>query len=212
MSMAYLGESFDLHTGGVDNIFPHHEDERAQSEAATGKPFVRLWMHCAHLMVDGRKMSKSEGNFFTLRDLLGKGYSGREIRYVLLSAHYRIPLNFMLGSLDAARAALGRVDAFTEALDRRAGSVSEGRVPDWADARLREFEAAMSDDLNVSAALAALFELAHEGNRGSILVAASLAVLIAAMVIEDRQLQREALQRDVDSTAQQLSARLLLVR
>jgi len=89
MSMKYLGPTFDLHTGGIDNLFPHHEDEIAQSEAANGQPFVRYWMHCAHLVVDGRKMSKSLGNFHTLRDLIAKGYSGREIRYLLASAHYR---------------------------------------------------------------------------------------------------------------------------
>ena len=93
MSMRYLGESFDLHTGGVDNVFPHHEDEIAQSEAATGKAFVRYWMHCAHLVVDGKKMSKSLGNFFTLRDLLDKGYSGREIRYVLIKRATARPIS-----------------------------------------------------------------------------------------------------------------------
>ena len=114
MSMKYLGASFDLHTGGVDNIFPHHEDEIAQSEAATGRPFVKYWMHCAHLVVDGRKMSKSLGNFFTLRDILRRGYSGREIRYALMVVHYRQALNFTFEALDAARAALARLDEFAK--------------------------------------------------------------------------------------------------
>ena len=114
MSMKYLGASFDLHTGGVDNIFPHHEDELAQSEAATGRPFVKYWMHCAHLVVDGRKMSKSLGNFFTLRDILRRGYSGREIRYALMAVHYRQALNFTFEVLDAARGALARLDEFAE--------------------------------------------------------------------------------------------------
>jgi cysteinyl-tRNA synthetase len=116
MSMKYLGESFDLHTGGVDNIFPHHEDEIAQSEAATGKQFVKYWMHCAHLVVDGRKMSKSSGNFYTLRDIIKKGYSGREIRYVLLAGHYRQALNFTFAALAAARSSLQRLDEFKERL------------------------------------------------------------------------------------------------
>ena len=103
MSMKYLGETFDLHTGGIDNLFPHHENEIAQAEAATGKPFVKTWMHCAHLRVNGEKMSKSLGNFFTLRDLLDKGYTGREIRYVLINAHYRSGLNFAFSALDDAR-------------------------------------------------------------------------------------------------------------
>ncbi len=118
MSQKYLGPSFDIHTGGVDNIFPHHEDEIAQSEAATGQPFATYWMHCAHLMVDGQKMSKSRGNFHTLRDVLARGYSGREVRYELLATHYRAPLNFTFGSLDAARTALRRVDEFTVASGR----------------------------------------------------------------------------------------------
>lgn len=103
MSMKYLGETFDLHTGGIDNLFPHHENEIAQAEAATGRPFVRTWLHCAHLRVNGEKMSKSAGNFFTLRDLMEKGYTGREVRYVLLGAHYRQPLNFTFDALAGAK-------------------------------------------------------------------------------------------------------------
>ncbi|MDZ4198465.1 MAG: cysteine--tRNA ligase [Kiritimatiellia bacterium] len=165
MSLALLGESFDLHTGGVDNIFPHHEDERAQSEAATGKPFAHTWMHCAHLMVEGHKMAKSAGNFFTLRDLIGKGYTGREIRYALLSVHYRMPLNFTFASLDAARSALLRIDAFSDVLRSAAAGAKSLRIPEWADGAGRVFREAMADDLNVSAALAALFDLIHRGHR-----------------------------------------------
>jgi cysteinyl-tRNA synthetase len=113
MSMKYLSESFDIHCGGVDNIFPHHEDEMAQSEGATGKPLARFWIHNAHLVVDGRKMAKSAGNFYALGDLLRHGYGGREIRYVLMAhAHYRQSLNFSLAALDAARASLARLDEF----------------------------------------------------------------------------------------------------
>jgi len=110
MSMKVLGESFDLHLGGEDLIFPHHEDEIAQSEGATGKPFVKHWLHGAHLLVEGKKMSKSLGNFFTLRDLLAKGFTGREIRCLLLSAHYRETFNFTLDGLQGARTALARID------------------------------------------------------------------------------------------------------
>ncbi len=164
MSMKYLGPSFDIHTGGVDNIFPHHEDEIAQSEAANGKPFATYWMHCAHLMVEGQKMSKSRGNFHTLRDVLARGYSGREVRYELLATHYRAPLNFTFGSLDAARTALRRVDEFTARLVEAAGGAGAGTLPGWAQAAETRFEAALDDDLNVSAALAALFDAIREGN------------------------------------------------
>ncbi len=165
MSMKYLGESFDLHTGGVDNIFPHHEDEIAQSEAATGKPFVKYWLHCAHLVVDGRKMSKSLGNFFTLRDLLARGYSGREVRYELISTHYRQPLNFTLASLDAARAALARLDEFTFRLRRHAAGAAAADLPALAREAATRWEAALDDDLNISGALGALFDLVHATNR-----------------------------------------------
>ena len=157
MSMKYLGETFDLHTGGIDNLFPHHENEIAQAEAATGKPFVKTWMHCAHLRVNGEKMSKSAGNFFTLRDLLEKGYTGREIRYVLINAHYRTGLNFAFDALEDARKALARIDACVE-------KATDGEAPDWAKSRLEEFAAAVNDDLNMPKAFAALFELVRETN------------------------------------------------
>jgi cysteinyl-tRNA synthetase len=181
MSMRHLGESFDIHTGGQDNIFPHHEDEMAQSEAATGKTFARFWLHCAHLVVDGRKMSKSLGNFFTLRDLREKGWSGREIRYVLLAAHYRQGLNFSFDSLAAARAALGRLDEFRARLVSTCGSAAPGTLPDWAQRAPALFHEALADDLNISAALGVLFDLVHDGNRaldaGGVAGAAAAAVL-----------------------------------
>ncbi|MGD9781509.1 MAG: cysteine--tRNA ligase [Kiritimatiellia bacterium] len=164
MSQKYLGPSFDIHTGGVDNVFPHHEDEIAQSEAASGQPFATYWLHCAHLMVDGQKMSKSRGNFHTLRDVLARGFSGREVRYELLATHYRAPLNFTFGSLDAARTALRRVDEFVARLADAAGSAKPGGLPAWAQSAAERFEAAMDDDLNVSAALGALFDAIREGN------------------------------------------------
>ena len=157
MSMKYLGETFDLHTGGIDNLFPHHENEIAQAEAATGKPFVKTWMHCAHLRVNGEKMSKSAGNFFTLRDLVAKDWTGREIRYVLVNAHYRTGLNFAFDALEDARKSLARIDACVE-------KATDGEAPDWAKSRLEEFAAAVNDDLNMPKAFAALFELVRETN------------------------------------------------
>ena len=147
MSMKYLGESFDIHTGGVDNIFPHHEDEIAQSEAVTGKPFSKYWMHCAHLVVDGKKMSKSEGNFYTLREILAEGYSGREIRYVLLATHYRQSLNFSFDALQGARSALGRLDEFRARVLKLAGGAAvPEQVPEWIAQFRQDFEEALNDD------------------------------------------------------------------
>jgi len=164
MSMKYLGESFDVHTGGIDNIFPHHEDEIAQSEAATGRQFARYWMHCAHLIVDGRKMAKSLGNFFTLRDVAARGYSGRETRYVLISAHYRQTLNFTFDALDAARSALARVDEFRERLAARKGRGGD-RTPPWAEQSISRFREAVFEDLGIPDAMASLFDLVRDGNR-----------------------------------------------
>ena len=165
MGMKYLGETFDLHTGGIDNLFPHHENEIAQSEGATGKPFVNLWMHCAHLRVNGEKMSKSLGNFFTLRDLLAKGYAGRELRYVLINGHYRQPLNFTFDAVEAARASLARIDEFSDRLSEAAGTAAPAaELPEWAATCRKLFDAALFDDLNVPEALAALFALVREGN------------------------------------------------
>lgn len=165
MSMKYLGQTFDLHSGGVDNIFPHHDDEIAQSEAATGKKFVNTWLHCAHLVVDGKKMSKKLGNFFTLRDLLEQGFSGREIRYQLLATHYRQTLNFTRDGLQAARTALTRLDEFRERLVALAGSAVAGGEPEWAARARVEFISALDQDLNISEGLAALFELLRAGNK-----------------------------------------------
>ena len=166
MATRYLGESFDMHTGGVDNIFPHHEDEIAQSEAASGKPYVRYWLHCAHLVVDGRKMSKSLGNFYTRRDVIARGYSGREVRYVLMAGHYRQSLNFSFDALDAARSALQRLDEFQDRLGTMAKAApSGGELPDWAVNLKVKFEAGLADDLNASESLGALFDLVHAGNR-----------------------------------------------
>ena len=165
MSMKLLGPSFDLHMGGEDLIFPHHEDEIAQSEGAglqaPRQPFVKYWLHGAHLLVEGKKMSKSLGNYFTVRDLLGKGFSGREIRYLLLTAHYRESFNFTLDSLRGARAALGRLDECLGKLRETAAGATA--PPD--DNLLQQFTAALDDDFNVSAAWGAIFEWVRDSNR-----------------------------------------------
>ncbi len=168
MAQHYLGDTIDIHMGGEDLVFPHHENEIAQSEAATGKPFARYWLHNAHLLVEGRKMSKSLGNFYTLRDLLVKGYTGREIRYVLLSVHYRQPLNFTLDGLHAARSALQRLDDARTALQRAAAGAGGAARADVSAAVAHARQAwtdALDDDLNISPALAALFDLVHQANK-----------------------------------------------
>jgi cysteinyl-tRNA synthetase len=168
MSMKILGASFDLHLGGEDLIFPHHEDEIAQSEGATEKPFVKYWMHGAHLLVEGKKMSKSLGNFFTLRDLLAKGFTGREIRYLLLTAHYRETFNFTLEGLAGARTALARIDECVGKLQEMVELVApESRViPAGGTFDLEtNFGKSLDDDLNISAAWADVFDWVRNINR-----------------------------------------------
>src|SRR4029453_5251299 len=163
MAMKYLGATLDIHCGGVDNIFPHHENEIAQSEAVTGHPFVRFWIHGEHLLVEGEKMAKSKGNFFTLRDLLAKGYDPLTIRYRLVSARYRKQLNFTFDGLRDAKASLDRIKDFVFHL--KSAKLQPGSNPGIAAAisKAREqFEAALDDDLNTSSALAALFILVGE--------------------------------------------------
>jgi cysteinyl-tRNA synthetase len=162
MSMKILGSSFDLHLGGEDLIFPHHEDEIAQSEGATQKPFVKYWLHGAHLLVEGKKMSKSLGNFFTLRDLLAKGFTGREIRYLLLSSHYRETFNFTLEGLQGAKTALARIDECVRKLRDLAGE-NTGQ-PQENDSLITNFSSALADDLNISRAWAVVFEWVRETN------------------------------------------------
>lgn len=164
MSQRYLGDSFDIHCGGVDNIFPHHENEIAQSESATGKPFVHTWLHADHLIVDGAKMSKSLGNQYTLAELLARGLSARAIRYVYLSVHYRQKLNFTFEAVAAAAAALRRVDD----LRFRLGHAREDGASRTAIAGatlLHDFRAALADDLGVAAALGAVFVFVKAVNR-----------------------------------------------
>ena len=166
MSMAELGQSFDIHSGGVDLIFPHHEDEIAQSEAATGKPFVQTWLHCAHLQLAGQKMAKSTGNQARVSDLLASGISPRALRYAVISVHYRASLAYGDDSVAAATAAIQRFDAVLAALDTyREARADDETLPLLFESTRRSFEAGLDDDLNVSAALAALFEAIRELNR-----------------------------------------------
>ena len=166
MSMAHLGSSFDIHTGGVDLVFPHHEDEIAQSEAATGRPFVGTWLHCAHLRLAGTKMARSTGNISRVEDLLARGIDPRALRYTLLAVHYRQGLEYTDGSLAAAGAAIDRLDALVAALDAyRQDSVDDPGLAGALDSARRAFEDALDDDLNISAALAAVFELVRDVNR-----------------------------------------------
>ncbi len=166
MSMAHLGESFDIHTGGVDLVFPHHEDELAQSEAATGRPFVRTWLHNAHLRLDGEKMARSVGNIATVDEVVASGVSPRALRYALLAVHYRTPLNYSEASFQAAAAAVERIDALLLALAAyREAHDDDPSLPAVLDAMRTGFDEALDDDLNVSEALAALFQGVRDLNR-----------------------------------------------
>ena len=165
MSMKYLGETFDIHSGGIDLTFPHHENEIAQSEAATGKPFVRYWLHAEHLIVNGEKMSKSLGNFYTLRDLIAKGYRPTAIRYLLASVPYRKQLNFTFDSLHQAQHSIERLRNFRHRLTVEKFPAGENReLPARAQAARQAFEDALDDNLNTAEALAAIFDLVRDAN------------------------------------------------
>jgi len=166
MSTKLLGETFDIHAGGVDLIFPHHENEIAQSEALTGKKFVKYWLHSEHLIVEGQKMSKSLGNFFTLRQLIEMGHDPLAIRYLLISAHYRAPLNFTFEGLKQATASLKRLQAVYERLQSIKGTSNDNKeFQDLTNSTLKKFEEAMDADLNTPLALAALFDYVRDANR-----------------------------------------------
>ncbi len=166
MSMKYLGRSFDIHCGGVDNIFPHHENEIAQSESATGQPFVTTWLHSEHLVVEGEKMSKSLGNFYTLSQLLERGEDPRAIRYLFISKHYRQKLNFTFESLRAATAALRRVDELRFRLENAAESgTPSAPLAGAREQLLEDFSASLADDLNASAAMGAVFQFVKQVNK-----------------------------------------------
>lgn len=203
MSMRYLGESFDIHTGGEDNIFPHHECEIAQSEAATGKPFVRTWLHTRHLLVTGEKMSKSVGNVWGVQEILDKGYDPRVLRYALMAGQYRQPLNFSMETLEAARQAVQRLVDFRQRLGEAPpgpksrdidGDIQQGRTA---------FETALDEDLNISEALAALFDFVRDTNKRSltrpdaVAVEAFLALVDEVLGILGQAPERELLDEEV---------------
>jgi len=190
MSMKYLGETFDIHTGGVDNIFPHHENEIAQSEGATGKPFARYWLHAEHLIIDGRSMSKSLGNFFTLPDLLAKGYDPLAIRYLLLATHYRRQMNLTLEVLDAAAAAVTRLTDFYHRVSEYEGAGGKDLAEEVGEAE-GAFASSLEQDLGIAEALAAVFDLVTAANRAmdrGELSATGRAKLLAALDSFDRVL------------------------
>jgi cysteinyl-tRNA synthetase len=165
MAMKYLGDTLDIHTGGIDLAFPHHENEIAQSEAATGKPFARYWLHAEHLLVEGEKMSKSLGNFFTLRDLFGKGYKPSALRFALASVPYRKQLNFTFDGLQQATSSVERLRNFADRLKQ--GKFPAGKQKGMAERIAKaaeEFDAGLSEDLNTARALAAVFDLVREAN------------------------------------------------
>ncbi|MEM3536777.1 MAG: cysteine--tRNA ligase [Candidatus Bathyarchaeia archaeon] len=165
MSMKYLGETFDIHCGGVDNMFPHHENEIAQSEAATGKKFVNYWLHNEHLLVEGKRMAKRFGNYYTLRDLIKMGYDPKAVRFLLMSTHYRQQLNFTFEGLRAAKSAVDRLTNFVYRLLDAEGKSCGEKIEQLIRRVKANFEKAMDDDLNISVALAALFEFVSEVNK-----------------------------------------------
>ncbi len=165
MSMKYLGETIDIHTGGVDNLFPHHENEIAQSEAATGKRFVNFWLHNEHLLVEGSRMAKSLGNFYTLRDIIAKGYDPKAVRYLLMATHYQQQLNFTFESLEAAQSAVDRLVNLARRLKQADGKTCGQEIEGLMNKAKRLFEEAMDDDLNISVALAGIFDFIRDTNR-----------------------------------------------
>jgi cysteinyl-tRNA synthetase len=184
MVMKYLGKTIDIHTGGVDNLFPHHENEIAQSEAATGKKFVKYWLHCEHLLVEGQRMGKSLGNYYTLSDLVARGHDPKAVRYLLLSGHYRQQLNFTFEGLEAARNAVDRLTNFIYRLSDADGKGCGEELERLIDRVKKSFTSAMDDDLNIGLAMAALFEFVRELNN----------------LIDAKRLSREEAQRLYDLT------------
>lgn len=216
MSMKYLGATFDIHCGGVDNMFPHHENEIAQSEAATGKKFVNCWMHNEHLQVESKKMSKRFGNYYTLRDLLGKGYDPIAIRYLLMSTHYRQQFNFTFEGLEAAKGAVDRLRNFARRIHEADGKESDGKVAIIVDKAEACFSGSLDDDLNIGIALASLFDFVREinnlldSNRVSRSEAADIGGLIAkfdaVLGIIGKVEVEEALSTEIDVLVQKREA------
>ncbi len=199
MSMKYLGRTFDIHTGGIDNMFPHHEDEIAQSEAANSCKFVNYWLHCEHLTIDKKKMSKSLGNFYTLRDLLNKGYSGKEVRWALIGTHYRSKLNFNLGLCDQARSTLKKfADFFGRLKALPQGTAGKEEAAGLAADADKKFADAIGDDLNIAEALSAVFTLERAVNTA--LASNSLQSEAGGVILEQfRRFDRVLAVFDVDA-------------
>ena len=164
MAMSILGETIDIHVGGIDNMFPHHENEIAQSEACSGKTFARLWMHSEHLIVDHKKMSKSLGNFYTLRDLLDKGFTGPQVRYLLLQTHYKTQLNFTFAGLEGAESSLERLNGCIQRLYEITTQGSAHKIEPLIQDSFMKFVEALGDDLNISVALSVVFDFVREVN------------------------------------------------
>jgi cysteinyl-tRNA synthetase len=200
MSMALLGQPIDIHGGGMDLTFPHHENEIAQSEGASGQPFVRYWLHNGFLNVDNEKMSKSLGNFFTIRDVLKK-YDGETLRFFMLRTHYRSPFNFSNTHLDDARAALRRLYTALDGID-----VPANTAVDWAHPQAAAFRAAMDEDFNTPLALAVLFELASEINRSRAVATAALLKVLGGVLGVLQQSPRAYMQAAQDGSALDASA------
>ncbi len=165
MAAKYLGETIDIHTGGVDNLFPHHENEIAQSETCTGKKFANYWLHNEHLLVNGKRMGKSLGNFYTLQDLTAKGYTAEAVRYALLATHYRQQLNFTLEGLDSAKSAVERLENLLDRLLDAKGTGTRQKARTLLEETLVGFEEAMDDDLNINLALARIFDFVRQANK-----------------------------------------------
>ena len=201
MSMKYLGRTFDIHTGGIDNMFPHHEDEIAQSEAANSCKFVNYWLHCEHLTIDKKKMSKSLGNFYTLRDLLNKGYSGKEVRWALIGTHYRSKLNFNLGLCDQARSTLKKfADFFGRLKALPQGTAGKEEAAGLAADADKKFADAIGDDLNIAEALSAVFTLERAVNTA--LASNSFQSEAGGVILEQfRRFDRVLAVFDVDAAA-----------
>jgi len=210
MSMKYLGKTFDIHTGGIDNMFPHHEDEIAQSESANGCKYVNYWLHCAHLIVNGEKMSKSLGNFFTLRDMLAKGYKGPEIRWVLIGTHYRKKLNFTFEECDRAKASLKKFQDFfmrLKEVEFVSGGATDEVGKSIAESK-EKFKTAISDDLNISEALAALYDFYHVTNK--LLEGGRLSKSDALLALEQfRDFDRVLGCLNVDGTGDEVPAEII---
>ncbi len=208
MSQSILGETLDLHTGGEDNVFPHHECEIAQAEGATGKPFVRHWMHARHLMLDGGKMSKSLGNLYTIGQLAEMGHDPVAVRFALLRVQYRQVLNFTLPGLEEAATAVRRLRLFATDMEEAAAGAEPGDPPAWLTAAVQRFDESMDDDLNTSGALDGVFTLMNEANRRKV-TGPDAAAALAALRRMDRVLDvvREDAPEDLDAEVEDLVRR-----